>query len=220
MDSVEENNVPSKLDNFFSKYRLRKYEKGQILILNGDETDYIYHLVSGKVKVYDVTYRGEEMILNIFKPPAFFPMSLAVNKVANPYIYEAETDIEVHQVPANDALEFLKANPDVVLDLLARVYRGVDGLLGRIAALMSGTARSRLIYELVLEAKRFGKTLANGSCRLNINEKDIGSRAGLSRETVSREIRKLKDEKAVSISPRGIVIQNVDSLELKLNQNS
>jgi CRP-like cAMP-binding protein len=210
--------ITNKIEDFFSTFRLRKYEKGQILILNGDETIYIYHLVSGKVKEYDVTYRGDEIILNIFKPPAFFPMSLALNKVPNPYIYEAETDIEVHQVPAGDAIQFLKDNPDVVLDLLSRVYRGVDGMLGRMAALMSGSAKSRLMYELILEARRFSKKQNNGSYILDVNERDIGARAGLSRETVSREMRKLKNDGLVSVSPPHIIINNLDELELKLGQ--
>lgn len=92
----------------FSKYRLRKYAKGQVLILNGEDTDYIYNLVSGKVKEYDVSYRGDEIILNVFKPPAFFPMSLAINKVTNPYIYEAETDIEIRQAPADEVVVLSK----------------------------------------------------------------------------------------------------------------
>lgn len=137
--------VSNKIEDFFARYRLRQYAKGQILILNGDEPEYVYHLLKGNVKVYDVTYRGDEIILNVFKPPAFFPMSLAINRGENPYIYEAETDIELRQAPAKDVVEFIKENPDVMYDLLSRVYRGTDGLLGRMAQLMASSAKSRLI---------------------------------------------------------------------------
>lgn len=208
-----------KIDNFFSQYRLRQYAKGQVLILNGDGTDYVYNLVQGKVKEYDVTYRGEEIILNVFKPPAFFPMSLAINKVMNPYIYEAETDIKVRQAPADEAVKFLKDNPDVIYDLLSRVYRGMDGVFGRIVHLMSSSARSRLIYELLLEARRFGKAQQDGTCILSINEKDLGSRAGLSRETVSREISKLKAEELIDLQKKRIRLNNVATLEKKLGQD-
>ena len=67
--------VTSKVNQFFSRYRPRSYDKGQILIMNGDSATDIYHLVRGTVKVYDISYRGEEIVLNVFKPPAFFPMS-------------------------------------------------------------------------------------------------------------------------------------------------
>src|SRR3546814_537741 len=117
--------VKEKIEDFFSQYRSRSYPKGQILILNHDENDKVYYLVEGKVKQYDVNYRGEEIILNIFKPPAFFPMSQAINDGDNPYIYEAESDVEVKQEPAEAVVKFIKENPDVMFGLLARVYRGV-----------------------------------------------------------------------------------------------
>lgn len=210
--------VANKIKTFFEQYTVRSYAKGQILIMAGDGTEYIYHLIAGNVKQYDVTYRGDEIILNIFKPPAFFPMSLAINKTANPYIYEADTDVQARQAPADAVVAFIKDNPDVMFDLLSRIYRGADGLLGRMAHLMGSSAKSRLIYELLLEGRRFGKTAGDGSCALNITERDLGARAGLSRETVSRELHKLKDEQLVTINPKNIRIINVTNLEKKLGQ--
>jgi CRP/FNR family cyclic AMP-dependent transcriptional regulator len=209
--------VNSKIETFFASYRLRSYPAGQILILNGDQTDYVYNLVSGKVKEYDVTYRGDEIILNVFKPPSFFPMSLAINKAPNPYIYEAESDIEIRQAPADEVIAFIKANPDVMYDLLSRVYRGLDGLLGRMTYLMASSARSRLIYELLIEARRFGTQEGEG-CVLDITEKGLGARAGLSRETVSREIHKLKEEDLIEIRNKDILLKNIVALEQKLGQ--
>jgi len=210
--------IAKKVEEFFAKYRLRSYAKGQILILNGDSTDSIYYLIKGSVKQYDVTYRGDEIILNMFKPPAFFPMSIAINHTPNPYIYEADTDIELRQAPTEEVVEFIKANPDVMYDLLSRLYKGVDGLLGRTAHLMGSSAKSRLIYELILEARRFGTSQEDGGCLLSINEKDLGARAGLSRETVNREIHKLKDEDFIAISSKTMVIKNLVNLEKKLGR--
>lgn len=210
--------VAQKIEKFFKQYRARKYSKGQVLILNGDTSDYIYHRVAGRVKQYDVTYRGDEIILNIFKPPAFFPMSLAINKGRNPYIFEADTDIEVRQAPAEAAVKFLKDNPDVTFDLLSRLYKGTDGLLGRITHLMSSSAKSRLIYELLIEARRFGTINPDGSCNLTINEKDLGARAGLSRETVSREMTRLKADKLVSMQHKHITITSMPRLQQLLSK--
>jgi CRP-like cAMP-binding protein len=210
--------IANKIAAFFDKYRVRTFEKGQILILNGDKPDGIFHLKKGRVKQYDITYRGDEVILNIFKPPAFFPMSLALTDIENKFIYEADTDIEVCQAPVQDAVQFLKDNPDVLFDLLARVYKGTEGMLGRMSYLMASSASSRLIYELIIEARRFGQTQKDGSCILNIYEKDLGARAGLSRETVSREFRKLKAAGWVEVRPKDIMLKNLAALEEKLGQ--
>ena len=210
-------NVSRKIEKFFAQYKTRRYSKGQVLLLNGDKVDYVYHLLSGIVKQYDVSYRGDEIILNLFKPPAFFPMSVAINRVTNPYIYEAETDVEICQAPANEVVKFIKSNPDVMFDLLSRVFTGVDGLIGRMAQLMASNANHRVVYELILESSRFGTIHDDGSCDLNISEKDLGARAGLSRETVSREINKLKSDKLLTTQKKNIVILDLKGLEKKLN---
>lgn len=211
--------VETKLQKFFGDYLPRNYSKGQILLLPGDELQSVYYLVSGTVKMYDVSYRGEEIILSLFKTPAFFPMSLAINGGENTYIYEAETDIILRQAPPAEVVAFLKANPDVLYDLLSRVYRGVDGLLGRIGQLMTGTAKSRLLYELLLEAKRFGIQQKDGSCLLLLHEKDLGARAGLSRETVSREVSKLKSARLLNISSKGMLLKDLKKLQTALVQS-
>lgn len=212
MDKV----VATKIENFFSQYSLRKYPKGQILILNGSPTAHIYHLISGIVKQYDISYRGDEVILNLFKVPAFFPMSLALNGGESRYTFEAKTALEVRQAPVEDVVEFIKANPDVMFDLLSRVYSGVDGLLERVTHLMSSSARDRLCFELIIDARRFGKQQADGSYILDISEKELGARAGLSRETISREMSKLHKEGLVKIEKHQITIPNVNTFVEKL----
>ena len=210
--------VASKIEKFFDTYKVRHYTKGQILLLAGDKPHDIFYLTSGKVKEYDVTYRGDEIILNVFKPYAFFPMSRAFSDSPVNYVFEAETDVEIRQAPIAETLEFFTANPDVVLDLLTRLYSGVEGLLGRMSYLMAGSAKGRLLYELVIEARRFGTLQNDGSCVLAITEKDMGARAGLSRETVSRIIHTLKESGLVVIRSKDILIRNLLELEQSLGQ--
>lgn len=208
--------VTSKLSSFFEKYPLRSYKKGQILIHAGDDPGYILSMAEGKVKQYDLTDKGEEIVVNSFKPPAFFPLSVAINHTPNEYFFEAETNVKLRKAPSNDVTVFLQENPDVLYDLLARVYRGVDGLMRRTAYLMAGTARSRVLHELIIECRRFGNA-DNGRYDIGLNESGIAARAGLSRETVNREISKLKAEGLISISGRQITVMNLERLETTLS---
>jgi CRP-like cAMP-binding protein len=139
-----------KIHDFFSKFPARSYPKGQILIFADESPEHVFYIKNGKIRQYAITYRGDEVIVNIFKPPAFFPMSWAINHTDNEYFYKTEEPTELHVVPANEAIAFIKENPDVMFDLLSRVYRGLDGLLGRMVHLMSWSAKSRLMYELLV----------------------------------------------------------------------
>jgi CRP/FNR family transcriptional regulator len=207
-----------KIHDFFSKFPARSYPKGQILIFADESPEHVFYIKNGKIRQYAITYRGDEVIVNIFKPPAFFPMSWAINHTDNEYFYKTEEPTELHVVPANEAIAFIKENPDVMFDLLSRVYRGLDGLLGRMVHLMSGSAKSRLMYELLVECRRFGKQQAQGSYLLRTNESDLAARSGLSRETVSREMQKLKESGWVVLTNKGIEIADVAQLEKSLGE--
>lgn len=212
--------VSDKISTHFSRYPLKKYAKGNILVLAGEPVPHVYHLVSGTVKQYAISYRGDEVILNMFKPPAFFPMSHAINGNPSQFILEAETDIAVHLAPIDETLQFLQDNPDVLYDLLSRVYKGLDGLLGRVAHLMTSSAKGRVLYELIIEAKRFGALHKDGSYTVRVSEKDLGARAGLSRETINRELQKLKAHGLLELSRSTVRIPDLSALEAALQKAS
>ena len=200
----------------FSQYPRRVYPKGQILVFADENPEHIFYLVSGRVRKYDISYRGEETIVNVFKERSFFPMSWAINKTPNRYFYKTETETELHVVPCDVALQFLKDNPDVMLDLLGRLYSGTEGMLGRMVHLMSGSAKSRLIYELIIECRRFGQKQTDTGYILHTSEIDLAARSGLSRETISREMRLLKDKQWITVSKSGITVRDITELETAL----
>lgn len=211
--------VADKLSSFFSSYPAKTYQKGEMLILSGYNPKSIYYLEKGQVRQYDISYDGNEVVVNVFKPISFFPMSWAIAKISNRYFFEAASKVEVKEAPSADVLAFIKDNPDVMLDLLARLYSGVDGMQRRMAHLMGGNAKSRLIFELLTECRRFGVASSDGGCLIRVNEKEIGTRAGLARETVSREVHKLEILNVISVTQDGIIINSAEELEKLLGTN-
>jgi CRP/FNR family cyclic AMP-dependent transcriptional regulator len=210
--------IQAKIDQFFSQFPTRKYEKGQNMIFAGDDPQYIFYLVEGNVRQYDISHRGDEIVVNVFKPHAFFPMSWAINKTPNDFFFAAASDVTVRLAKPKTVIDFVKQNPDILFDLLSRVYRGTDGLLGRLVRLMSASAANRLTFELLVECRRFGKHKKDDSCVIEINETELAARAGLSRETISREIQKLAKDYLVEVSHGQVIIKNVSDLEQKLGE--
>lgn len=211
--------VSKKINDFFVQYPKRSYPKNHIIVFPNESPDHIYFLANGSVRMYDISYRGEEVVVNIFRPSAFFPMSWAVNHISNEFFYATDEVSEVYVAPIEDTLSFVKENPDVMLDLLSRVYRGLDGILGRMVRLMSGSAASRLLYELIIECRRSAKNPAATRFNVPLNETALAARTGLTRETVSREIHKLKEKGLVSISPKGIQVKDIPAIEKMLGES-
>lgn len=212
---VRSMNTPVKdiVKAFFDDYPIVRYSKDEILLRPDETLTHVFYLTDGQVVEYDISTAGNEVVINAFKPGAFFPMSLAINQNHNDYFFEAATKVTVRQAPAADVVEFIRSNPDVCYDLLSRVYLGTDGLLRRMAHLMGGKARSRLIFELLNGAARFGEKRSDGGVYLPMTEKDIAKRSGLSRETVSRTMRELKDDEIVTVRSGGLYIPDIPKLE-------
>jgi CRP-like cAMP-binding protein len=208
--------IAEQVKRFFSAYPVRTCARGEILVQAETLPDHVFYITDGRVSQYDITQNGNEVVVNVFKPGAFFPMSSAMNNTPNHYFFEASTKLTVHVVPVADAVRFLKDNPDVTYDLLARVYRGVDGVLRRMAHLMGGDAKSRLLFELLNAAARFGEQQPDGSVVTTIKESDIARHSGLARETVNRTIQDLKARSLISVSRTGITIYDPKALQAEL----
>jgi CRP/FNR family transcriptional regulator, cyclic AMP receptor protein len=210
-------NVHHKLNSYFAQFPLQKLKKKSILIQARDP-EAIYYLTKGAVRMYAVSRNGEEITLNTFKSPSFFPMNWALNKGDNNYYYETIESIEFRKSPPNQLVQFLSHEPEILLDLLKRIYRGLDGVMSRMEYLMAGNAKGRLLTELIIYAKRFGSTTVEGkvTISLNLTQKDLASQTGIARETVSRELTKLKDKGLIRVHDKTISINNLHDLEKEL----
>jgi len=191
--------IESKIKSFFKKYPSVIYEKHDVIIFAGEKLGSAYFIESGIVNMYDISDRGNRSILNTYKPGAFFPMSNIINDVEPIYFFEANEKTIIRKAPALDVVDFLKNNNDILYDLLSRTYKGTDGLLSKLSELMQGDITSRVLNELVICAARFGSVDDELGYVLNqkMTEIDLSERTGLARETVSRSVKKLKEEKKI-----------------------
>lgn len=210
--------VKQKIEEFFGMYRTHTYQKSEVLVEAGENPQGVFYLKKGTVRQYALSLEGMEFVVNIFKEGAFFPMSWAINSTANDYYFQAVTDCEVEIAPKDAAVKFVQDDPDVLFDLLSRVYRGTDGLLAKMTQLMSGQANLKLLEELIIHAKRFGKEDSRG-VQLELTEKELAAHTGLSRETISRELKDLREKGLIETERNSIVIKRLFDLEKELQDN-
>lgn len=210
MDEV----VRVKIEGFFSKYHKQEYKKGEILIRADDIPPGVFYLKEGVVRVYVISKGGEELTLNIFKPVSFFPMSWVVNDSFNRHYYEAMSKLVVYRAPKEAVLAFINKEPEVLYDLIQRIYRGLDGYMLRVEQLLSRNAQGRIITELLIYAKRFGQEHKKKTLRvkMGITQKELAAQTGMARETVNREIQSLKKKGVVDLSKKILTI-NIEKLE-------
>jgi CRP-like cAMP-binding protein len=181
--------VQSRIQTFFSSYPTRIYKKGEIFIQSGDMPA-AHYLSSGLVTQYDIARNGNKLALNIYKPGTFISLASILNDIPSEFFFEASEDTTLHVAPAKDVVRFLKDNPDVVYDALARLSRGGNGLMLRLARAMEGSAEDRILQELAIMRSRFYP----GSNEISVTDTELATKTGLARETVSRTLKKLNDQ--------------------------
>lgn len=210
------NDIPKKVADFFASYPLKSIDEGQVIIQAGNQPSGIYFIESGEVRQYDISERGEEVVVNVFKTGAYFPMSWAVNKEPNQYFFEASTDSSIRIAPPDEVTGLLRKNPDILYDLLRRVFIGTEVLQRRMAHLMAGDANSRTLFELIVQCRRFGQLQPDGSYILPIHEQELARRAGLSRETTNRILTKLKKAGLLGVTHKALSVRNLAEIEREL----
>lgn len=208
--------IDDKINDFFLKYSKRSFKKGHILIYKDDTPVGVYRLENGRVRQYDITNNGDEVVVNMHRPPTFFPMAWALNGSGNNFFYEAATDVEVRIVPKDDMVNFVRNNPDIGMYLLGKLYGGIDDFSRHKFYMMKGSAHSRTIMELIMCCKRYTDGATEPYCTIQFTESELATMSGLTRETINREIKKLQKKGIVDVRHRNIIIKNRDELENEL----
>lgn len=214
---MTDDSVKQKTQNFFSRFPIQQYTKGKILADPESLKNQIFFLEKGHVQQYAITEDGEEVVVNIYKPGAFFPMAQVIHTYINVHFFKAIDSVSIRVAPFATVLTFVKREPDVLFDLLQRVYTGIDGLLSHVETLMAGSAMKRLLVTLHILAKRFGGSKEyDVHITFSLTHHDLAALTGLTRETVSRLMSKLKKEGLITYTNATITIRSMEELEKKL----
>ena len=207
-----QNQVTEKINNFFAKYERQTHKKGDYLKTSDKQPQGVFCLQSGIVRCFAISKEGAELTINVFKSVSFFPVAWVINNAPDNYTYEALTDMEVLIAPKNEFEIFLQSNPDVVYDLLKRIYRGLEGYFMRMESLLSGEPYFRIVVQLVIHTRRFG-TKDGERYSVPLTHSQLASFTGLTRETVTREIKKLEEKKLVTYEGKKLIVLDITKLE-------
>ena len=183
-----------KLEKFFLKHKKITYKKGSTILYAGDIPDGVYYILDGFVKVTTISPEGQEFNLFIFRPDNAFPYEYIFNNTPNIHSFTAMTECMVVRCRREEFLSFIYENPDVLFMITQRITVRLQGVLTRLENMAFGSAYQKVASIIQILGERFGKS-ENGTIKimLPLSHKDISELIGLTRETVSIEMKKLED---------------------------
>ncbi len=183
---------------------LRKYAVGQTIMSHEEPVTFFANIISGAIKLTKTTADGRQQIVGLLFPPDFLGRAFRRN---NPYFAEAASDVELCIFP-NEAFERLvEAYPELKQRLFERTLDELDAARDWMLLLGRKTAAEKVASFLLLLARRSlitgcssGGDAVGIEFNLSIKRADMADYLGLTVETVSRQLTRLKIAGIVKIN--------------------
>lgn len=182
--------------------RLRSYPKNTVFITEGDSSDAVFVILSGRVKVFLSDTEGHEMILDT-QGPGEYVGEMALDgkpRSASVMTLEPSTFAVVQRDPIREAI---RNNPDFALEMISKI---IDR-----ARLATSSVRDLALLDVYGRVARLLLNMAvdhNGKLEIpeKLTQQEIAERVGASRDMVSRIFRDLTAGGYISVESRHITI--------------
>ena len=211
--SIFENMPDELLREISAKVSNKFLKKDETLFFKGDIGDALYIIKKGKIKISIPTEEGEELIISIFSDGDFFGELSLLDKAPRSADAVAITDTELLVLRRDVFYTYLferKQAIEAIMSTLCKRLRKTDDFL---ADLCYTSVPKRLVKTLIELSERFGKKFDEKIILdLEITQSDLGAMLGVTRETVNRELMKLKLQGILTKEKKKIIINDFKKL--------
>jgi CRP/FNR family cyclic AMP-dependent transcriptional regulator len=180
----------------------RTFPKNTIVVTEGDRTDSLYIIVSGKVKIYVSDEKGKEIVLSEAGSGEYFGEMVLDEGPRSATVMTLEPT-QFLVVPQDDFMDFVVNSPEFALHLILKLIKRVRALTHEVKslALMDVYGRvARMLLELAVE--RDGVLAVENKP----TQQEMASRVAASREMVSRILTDLTTGGYIKVERDRIVI--------------
>jgi CRP-like cAMP-binding protein len=193
---------------------VRSFEKGAVLFGEGDPSDVLYTVITGRVKIVKLTERGTDVILEILGPGD--PVGAVAVYEARPYpatalALEATTCLLVGR---QAFFALLEAHPTLVRGMLVGLTQRLMELTGRLTALSGGRIEGRLARVLLKLAADVGELRADGLfIPMALSRQELADMIGTTIETSIRVMSRWGKQNIVRTDKNGFTLLDRRALE-------
>lgn len=210
----------SKFTRFLINYPTKSYQKGEIIIFQGEAPRNSFIVKKGVVKSYNLSVAGDEKPINFYTENGVFPSAWTFHKAPSSFYYfEAFTDVVLFSIPRDEYVGFLKTNPDSLFGLVESFITEHTGNTMRLNALQHSRASDKLLYTLHYLTLTHGRTIAPKivEISLSLTHQDFANLTGLTRETTATELNRLKTQGVITYGKHTLYKVKLDKLHSVIN---
>lgn len=200
------------MDEIMEVTKSSTYKKGEIIYRAGEESDSLYIVGSGKIRIYRLSESGKEQLVRILNPGDFTGELALFRESIHESYAEAMMDTSVCMITRTDLQEFLMRYPTISLKILSEFSNRLENSEKQTTRFATENVETRIALFIAecLDSKDQSMEII-----LPMTKKDLASYLGTTPETISRKLAELEDEGFIQqLGGRKIKILDLDGLLL------
>ncbi len=216
MDNFGAAMSPAEMEDLMSRGVKRPFRRGAFLMTEGEASDHVIFLLSGRAKCSSYTADGKEVVLAVRGPGDLLGEFSALDGGARSASVSALEPMEALILPSERFINFLADHGRLAILLLqttTRKLRDADRKRVEFGAYDTPGRVARRLLELV---DRYGESDGdNVRISLSLTQDELAGWTGSSREAVSKALREFRDRGWVTTGRRQIIVLDVDALRAR-----
>jgi CRP/FNR family transcriptional regulator, cyclic AMP receptor protein len=192
----------------------RKYKAGEVVLLEGEQCEGLYFVISGRVKVFKVSREGKEQVLRILGPGRTFNDVPVFDGGLNPGSIATLEPSTVGHIPKGAVLALVEKHPQVAMAVIRLLASRLRALTLMIEDLSLRGVLAR-VAKLLLDCTRGHQTLVEGegdACA-RLTQHQIAAMTGSVREVVQRALKALEKDGVIRLERARVVVLDPKALE-------
>ena len=187
--------------------------KGQVIFVEGEPGDRLYVIVEGKVTLGHSASDGRETLLAVLGPGEMFGELSLFDPGPRTSTATAVTDAKLLSLSHEKLIPWLRENPDVSLQLLARLAQRLRRTNEAVGDLVFSDVPGRVAKALIDLGARFGKQTDEGLfVHHDLTQEELAQLVGASRETVNKALADFAGRGWLRLDGRAVLITDLDRL--------
>lgn len=198
----------------FDRMVHRRLEAGEPLYFAGEEKSWVHVVSDGLLKLSARSPEGEEAILFLAVPGDLVGEVAALDRLPHPLDAVAVTPTVVLGLDAELMNELLNRNPRATLELSRQLGRRLRWICDATLERTAGEVPARLAGRLLDLAELLGRMRGGAiEMELPLGQHDLGSLAGMCRESACKTLRRFKAEGLLDYRGKQLRILQPEGLE-------
>ncbi|MGH9457257.1 MAG: Crp/Fnr family transcriptional regulator [Thermoanaerobaculia bacterium] len=178
--------------------RPRRFDRDEVVFHADEQGDVFCLIVAGRVKITMISPEGREIILTTLGPGDFFGEMALLDEEPRSATVIATEPLEVLTIWRKDLLQIMQSDFSIARKIMAELSKRLRRASRRIESLVSMDVYGRLARFLLELARDQGREMPDGLVAVTRpTHQAIANTIGTSRETVSRLLHDLIEQKLV-----------------------